>query len=211
MFVKSTMIPKARTIHASAEDSLLTVLEKLEKHKIDGIPVLKGKAYIGMITRYNLYEHFFQSNIDKEEFLKIRKAEEIAVNRDVFLEGDEIFEKTLLRLKDFPLIAVVGEDKEYLGVVTRYDVLEQFQSAFGMNKKGVRIAFTSVETEGRIARLTELAKQFHEDIISLVTFDETESMVRRIVMKIEKKDNIKRFIERIEKSGFRVLDIHEDE
>jgi signal-transduction protein with cAMP-binding, CBS, and nucleotidyltransferase domain len=164
-----------------------------------------------MITRYNLYEHFFQSNVDKEEFLKIRKAEEIAVNRDVFLEGDEIFEKTLLRLKDFPLIAVVGEDKEYLGIVTRYDVLEQFQSAFGMNKKGVRIAFTSVETEGRIARLTELAKQFHEDIISLVTFDETESMVRRIVMKIEKKDNIKRFIERIEKSGFRVLDIHEDE
>ncbi|UAL50847.1 MULTISPECIES: CBS domain-containing protein [Metabacillus] len=211
MFVKSTMIPKARTIHASAEDSLLTVLEKLEKHKIDGIPVLKGTAYIGMITRYNLYEHFFQSNADKEEFLKIRKAEEIAVNRDVFLEGDEIFEKTLLRLKDFPLIAVVGEDKEYLGIVTRYDVLEQFQSAFGMNKKGVRIAFTSVETEGRIARLTELAKQFHEDIISLVTFDETESMVRRIVMKIEKKDNIKRFIERIEKSGFRVLDIHEDE
>ncbi|MDR0138567.1 CBS domain-containing protein [Metabacillus idriensis] len=211
MFVKSTMIPKARTIHAAAEDSLYTVLEKLEKHKIDGIPVLKGTAYIGMITRYHLYEHFFESNVQKDEYLKNKKAEEIAVNRDVFLEGDEIFEKTLLRLKDFPLIAVVGEEKEYLGIVTRYDVLEQFQSAFGMNKKGVRIAFTSVETEGRIARLTELARQFHEDIISLVTFDETESMVRRMVMKIEKKDNVSRFIERIEKSGFRVLDVHEDE
>ncbi|WP_191565314.1 CBS domain-containing protein [Metabacillus idriensis] len=211
MFVKSTMIPKGRTFHAEAEDSLLKVLEKLETHKIDGIPVLKGTSYIGVITRYHLYEQYFHSNVQKELFLKNTAAEEIAIHGDVFLEGEEIFEKTLLKLKDFPLIAVVGKEKEFLGVVTRYDVLEQFQSAFGMNKKGVRIAFTSVETEGRIARLTELAKQFHEEIISLVTFDETEQMVRRIVMKIEKKDNIQRFIERIEKAGFRVLDIHEDE
>ncbi|MGP1908248.1 CBS domain-containing protein [Metabacillus sp. JX24] len=211
MFVKSTMIPKNRTVHAEAGDSLKTVLEKLEHHKIDGVPVLKGAAYIGIVTRFHLYEEFFQSELKKEAFLTEKKAEDIAVHTDVYLEGEEIFENTLLQLKDYPLIAVVGEGKEFLGIVTRYDVLEQFQSAFGMNKKGVRIAFTSVETEGRIARLTELARQFHEDIISLVTFDETESMVRRIVMKIEKKDNIDRFIERIEKAGFRILDIHEDE
>jgi CBS domain-containing protein len=205
------MIPKNRTVHAEAGDSLKTVLEKLEHHKIDGVPVLNGAAYIGIVTRFHLYEEFFQSELKKETFLSEKKAADIAVHTDVYLEGEEIFENTLLQLKDYPLIAVVGEEKEFLGIVTRYDVLEQFQSAFGMNKKGVRIAFTSVETEGRIARLTELARQFHEDIISLVTFDETESMVRRMVMKIEKKDNIKRFVERIEKAGFRILDIHEDE
>jgi hypothetical protein len=92
----------------------------------------------------------------------------------------------LLDLKDFPLLAVVGPNHNFLGITTRSDVLSSFQSAFGVNRPGVRIAFTSVETEGRIARLSEIAHQFHEHIISLVTFDETDRLVRRIVMKIEK-------------------------
>jgi hypothetical protein len=69
--------------------------------------------------------------------------------------------------------------------------------------------FPSLE-EGRIARLSEIAHQFHEHIISLVTFDETDKLVRRIVMKIEKKDNIDRFTKKLEEHGFRILSIQED-
>jgi CBS-domain-containing membrane protein len=109
-----------------------------------------------------------------------------------------------------PIIAVVDDHLNYLGVVTRSDVLEQFQSAFGLNRPGVRIAFTSVETEGRIARLAEIAKHYHEKIISLATFDESDKLVRRIVMKIEKNNNIEKFVKKLESAGFRVLDIFED-
>lgn len=94
--------------------------------------------------------------------------------------------------------------------MTRSDVLGQFESAFGVHREGVRIAFTSVETEGRIARLADIAHQFHEHIISLVTLDETDKLVCRIVMKVEKKNNLTRFINKLEESGFRILDIHED-
>lgn len=62
----------------------------------------------------------------------------------------------------------------------------------------------------RIARLAEIAHYFHEHIISLVTFDETDKLVRRIVMKVEKNNNLDKFISKLEKSGFRVLDITED-
>ena len=82
---------------------------------------------------------------------------------------------------------------------------------FGVNRPGVRIAFTSVETEGRIARLSEIAHQFHEHIISLVTFDETDKLVRRIVMKVEKKNNIDKFTKKLEEHGFRILSIQEDQ
>jgi signal-transduction protein with cAMP-binding, CBS, and nucleotidyltransferase domain len=108
------------------------------------------------------------------------------------------------------LLAVVSSERKFLGVVTRSDVLSTFQSAFGVNRPGVRIAFTSVETEGRIARLSEIAHHFHEHIISLVTFDETDKLVRRIVMKVEKKDNIDRFTKKLEEQGFRILSIQED-
>ena len=74
---------------------------------------------------------------------------------------------------------------------------------------GVRIALTTVETKGRIARLTEIARQYQQQIISLVTFDETDKLLRRIVIKVAKAPNIDKFINKLEESGFRVLHIDE--
>jgi CBS domain-containing protein len=211
MFVKSIMIPKAHVHMVQSNEPLKAAIEKMETHRIDGLPVINQEKYDGILTRYRIYEVFFASGMEKEEYLNNIRASDICTHKDVFLQGDEIFEKTLLMLKDFPLLAVVNDKREFQGVVTRYDVLEQFQSAFGMKKRGVSIAFASVEVEGRIALLADIAKHFHEHIISLVTFDETDKLVRRIVMKVEKKDNIDKFVEKMEESGFRILYIREDE
>ena len=210
MFVKNIMIPKHECFITQPDVPLKDALELLEKHQIDGLPVLMGNKYVGVVTRFNIYEGFFKSGKQKDDYLTSTVVGDIASHEDQFLLGGELFEKTLLDLKDFPLLAVVDKGKAFLGVVTRSDCLTSFESAFGVNRPGVRIAFTSVETEGRIARLSEIAHQFHEHIISLVTFDETDKLVRRIVMKIEKKNNIDRFTKKLEEHGFRILDIHED-
>ncbi|WP_174734042.1 HPP family protein [Mesobacillus harenae] len=210
MFVKSIMIPNYSCVKVEYNETLQEALERLEAHQIDGMPVLKADQYAGVVTRNAIYEQFFKSGQNQEEFLKNTQAQDVAVYQEKYLQGNEIFESTLIELKDFPLLAVVDENRVFKGVVTRSDVLDQFQSAFGMNRKGVRIAFTSIELEGRIARLSEIAHHFHEHIISLVTFDETDKLVRRIVMKIEKKDNINKFVQKLEDSGFRILDIYED-
>lgn len=207
--MKSIMIPKYKCITAQVEDSLQDVLEKLDGNEIDGVPVLDGDKYAGVVTRFGIYREFFKNDQEKGDFLKEKVAGDILCLQDQILHGIEFFESTLVKLKDIPLLAVVDENGKFQGVVTRSDVLDQFQSAFGVHREGVRIAFTSVETAGRIARLADIAHQFHEDIISLVTFDETDKLVRRIVMKIEKKENIAKFIKKLEDSGFRVLDIHE--
>lgn len=209
MFVKSIMIPKYKCVTAKIDETLGSVLEKLDQNEIDGVPVLDGDKYTGVVTRNGIYHDFFIKGTAKEDFLKNTFAKEVVTLEDHFLHGSEMFETTLVKLKDIPLLAVVDEYGKFQGAVTRSDVLDQFQSAFGVHREGVRIAFTSVETEGRIARLADIAHQFHEHIISLVTFDETDKLVRRIVMKIEKKDNIDKFVKKLEESGFRVLDIHE--
>ncbi len=205
------MIPKHECFTVQAEVTLKDALALLETHQIDGLPVINADKYIGVVTRYNIYEGFFHSGKQRDEYLSLTNVSDIVSHEEKFLLGGEVFEKTLLDLKDFPLLAVVDSNKTFLGVVTRSDVISSFESAFGMNRPGVRIAFTSVETEGRIARLSEIAHQFHEHIISLVTFDETDKLVRRIVMKIEKKDNIDRFTKKLEEHGFRILSIQEDE
>lgn len=210
MFVKNMMIPKHACVTVQEDTTLSVALEQLETHQIDGVPVLQGEKYIGVATRFKIYENYFLSGKQKDEYLNSATVKDIATHQEKYLLGEEVFEKTLLDLKDFPLLAVVDSNRKFLGVVTRSDVLSTFQSAFGVNRPGVRIAFTSVETEGRIARLSEIAHHFHEHIISLVTFDETDKLVRRIVMKVEKKDNIDRFTKKLEEQGFRILSIQED-
>jgi CBS domain-containing protein len=210
VFVKNMMIPNHNSVTVQEDTNLAIALEQLEKNEIDGVPVLQGEKYIGVATRFKIYEKFFLSGRQKDEFLSSTTVKDIATHQDKYLLGEEVFEKTLLDLKDFPLLAVIDSNRKFLGVVTRSDVLSTFQSAFGVNRPGVRIAFTSVETEGRIARLSEIAHHFHEHIISLVTFDETDKLVRRIVMKVEKKDNIDRFTKKLEEQGFRILSIQED-
>jgi len=204
------MIPGHACVTVQEDTTVAVALEQLETHQIDGLPVLQGEKYVGVVTRYNIYANYFSSGKQKDEYLSTITVKEIATHQEKYLLGEEVFEKTLLDLKDFPLLAVVDLNRKFLGVVTRSDVLSTFQSAFGVNRPGVRIAFTSVETEGRIARLSEIAHHFHEHIISLVTFDETDKLVRRIVMKVEKKDNIDRFTKKLEEQGFRILSIQED-
>ncbi|TFE00434.1 HPP family protein [Jeotgalibacillus sp. R-1-5s-1] len=211
MFTKSAMVPAAKSFTVQVDDSVKKVIDLLEEKEIDALPVLEGVYYRGVVTRYHIYKAFFESALSKDDFYQNTTAGDVLTHENTYLKGDEIFETTLYELNDFPLISVADENKVFKGIVTRYDVFNQFQSAFGMHKKGVRIAFTSVETEGRISRLAELIQQFHESVISLVTFDETDKLVRRIVLKLEKKDNIDKFIQKLEKSGFRVLDIKEDD
>ncbi|MDF2946981.1 MAG: hypothetical protein K0S51_1660 [Bacillales bacterium] len=211
MFVNSIMIPKNKSHYLVSDQKIGEALKILEELDLDSLPVINEDKYDGIVTRYRIYKYLFENDaLPKEQILNSVEVSEIAAYKDIFLNGDEVFEKTLVVLKDFPAVAVVEDDGTFTGVVTRFDVLEQFRSVFGMNKPGVRIAFTSVEAEGRIAKLAEVTKNFHENIISITTFDETDKLVRRIVLKVEKAANIKQFIKKLENEGFRILSIYED-
>lgn len=209
MFVKSVMVKKEKCFTVKPDDTVEAGFKLLEKHGIDALPVIDGTKFMGMFTWYHTSQAFFRSGKSKEEFVKETKVQDVAVNQNVSLQIDDVFEKAIVELNDFPIIAVV-DGNEFLGIVTRYDVMTQLESAFGMKQEGTRITFTSVESEGRIGRLGDIIEKYKESVISLVTFDETDKLVRRIVLKIKKKDNLERFLKELEKSGFRVMDIAED-
>lgn len=209
MFAKSVMIPKEKCITLQTSDSIPEALEILEKNQIDAIPVLENGQYKGILNRYIAYRAFYYSGLSKEEFLQKTLLVDVLTKEDTFLSMEDVFEKSLIELNDFPIIAVVEEGK-FLGLVTRYDMMHQFRSAFGMNRPGIRITFSSSESEGRISKLGDVIQKFHESVISLVTFDETDKLLRRIVLKIEKRDNVQKFLKELDRAGFRVLHMEED-
>ncbi|MBD7945167.1 MULTISPECIES: CBS domain-containing protein [Psychrobacillus] len=210
MFVKSVMIPKEKCLTIKGNASVLDALNELEAKDIDALPIIEDGKYKGMFNKYLLYKAFFYSNTDKDTFLKQTKVSDVVTREDTFVQTSDVFEQAFMKLYDFPILAVV-EDEKFLGIVTRYDTIHQFKSAFGMNTKGTRIAFTSVESEGRILKMSDILHKYHTSVISLVTFDETDKLVRRIVLKIDNEQKLDRIIQDLEKSGFRVLHIDKDE
>lgn len=210
MFVKSVMIPKEKCITVQVTATVSSVLRELEEKEMDALPILDNGKYVGMFNKYLLYKAYFYSNLDKEAFMEQTKVTDIMTNEDIFVRYEDVFENAMIKLHDFPVLAVV-EDGKFLGLVTRYDAVEQFKSAFGMNSKGTRITFTSVESEGRIQKMTDVLHKYHASVISIVTFDETDKLFRRIVLKIENDSKIDRILADLEKSGFRVLHIDKEE
>lgn len=212
MYLTNIMIPKEKCYIANPKDTIHSALDKLEHHGIDGLPVVADGKYIGMITRYSIFRHYFfkKENVSRDEFIESTKIEEILTLDLHSLNANHVVEESLLNLQDFPILAVVNDDKDFLGIVTRYDVMEQFKSAFGMKQKGIRIAITSVEAEGRIKRLSIIIAKFKLNTISFVTFDETDKMYRRMIIKVEKTNNLEKFIKYLGKNGFKVLDVSEE-
>lgn len=209
MFVKSMMKPPHECLTVQMGADLKSVISLLEQHDIQAVPVLDGSFFIGMLSKEIIYKRYFESDQPKEVYLTESSAGDLVEKEDLYIKEDEVFERTLPVFTGYSVIAVVSEDKKFLGLVTRADVLEQFESAFGVKRKGIRIAFTSEESEGRIERLGDILKQYHENVISLATFDETDKLARRIVLKVDPNDNIDKFTKKLEKTGFRVLDIKE--
>ncbi|RXK19292.1 HPP family protein [Macrococcus sp. DPC7161] len=212
MYLKSIMIPKEKSYVANPDDTIKSVLDKLEHHGIDGIPVVESGKYLGTATRYSIFRHFFfkKEATTRDEFIENTKVKDIIALDHYSVKDDTFFEESLLTLQDFPILSIINDREEFLGIVTRYDVMEQFKSAFGMNKKGVRIAITSIEAEGRIMRLSKALSKFKLNAISFVTFDETDKMHRRMIVKVEDNKNIKKFTKYLKNHGFKVLDIQED-
>ncbi|UXV30862.1 CBS domain-containing protein [Mammaliicoccus sciuri] len=212
MYLSNIMIPKEKCYIANPKDTIHSALDKLEHHGIDGLPVVSDGKYVGMITRYSIFRHYFfkKENVSRDEFIENTKIEEILTLDLHSLHANQVVEESLLNLQDFPILAVVNNEKDFLGILTRYDVMEQFKSAFGMKQKGIRIAITSVEAEGRIKRLSSIIAKFKLNTISFVTFDETDKMYRRMIIKVEKTNNLEKFIKYLGKNGFKVLDVSEE-
>ncbi|TDM04285.1 CBS domain-containing protein [Macrococcus carouselicus] len=214
MYLKTIMIPKEKCYIANPNDTVKSVIDKLEHHGIDGMPVVSDGVYHGTATRFHIFRHFFfkKNPQTRDEFIETTKIKDILTVDEFSVKDDSLFEESFLSLQDFPILSIINDHHEFLGVVTRYDVMEQFKSAFGMNRAGTRIAITSIDAEGRIKRLAQALQKYKLNAISFVTFDETDKMHRRMIVKIEDRDQnaILKFTKYLSKNGFKVLDIQQD-
>lgn len=119
------LTPKDEVAHIEADDTLRQVLEKMEHHGYTAIPLLsKNGKYIGTVTEGDLLWYLKDHNFpDLKELEDIsittisRHRDNKAVNVHETVEG--LFDKMVNQ----NFVPVVDDDKVFIGIVTRKDVL----------------------------------------------------------------------------------------
>jgi predicted transcriptional regulator len=207
MLAKNRMLAKHQVISIQSTQSVEDALNLFLDKQIDSVPILTGNKYIGMISQAEIYRRCFYSELPKEEFINQTKVGELATHQTICVKEDELFESTINSLKKYPSIAVVDDEKNFIGLVSRFDVIEMFQEVMGKDCQGIRISMTCMEKEGQLARMLDQFHHYHVNIISLVTFDSKDHLLRRIVVKIENHQNIDKIIKKLEETGLRILNI----
>ncbi|PEJ53746.1 MULTISPECIES: HPP family protein [unclassified Bacillus (in: firmicutes)] len=207
MLAKHRMLQNHQVITVQSNDPVDRAMNLLLEKQIDSVPVLSGNKYVGMISQAEIFRSCFYSELSKEEYIRNIKIGEIATHQTICVKAEEPFEDTMHSLKKYPSIAVVDDERNFVGLVIRYDVIEIFQEVLGKDCPGIRISMTSMEQEGQLARLLDYLHHFKINVISLVTFDSKDQLLRRIVLKIEANKNIDKILSKFEELGLRIVSV----
>jgi Predicted transcriptional regulator with C-terminal CBS domains len=206
MLVKALMLPKEQLIVANPNDSLKVALKKIEDNNFLSIPVADGKTFVGAISKEKIFEEYFKGNFDdKESFLESTRVKGIFCGIIPRVDPGDPVERASRVLETFgiPFVAVVDEKDEFHGIVTHYAIFHAFGEIFGINE-GRRIAVTTYDVPGQLARLTDIVTKSGGDIISLAVLNPNVKLdVKEIVLRV-RVINYELLLGKIKDAGFKV-------
>lgn len=121
------LTPKEEVAHVMESDNLRQVLETMEKHGFTALPMLSKKGkYRGTITEGDLLWYLKERDFPDMSELEEVSITEVQRHRDnkavnVHEKVEDLFEK----VANQNFVPVVDDDKIFIGIVTRKDVLLQ--------------------------------------------------------------------------------------
>lgn len=133
------LTPKSDVAYVEEDDSLRQVLEKMEHHGYAAVPLLSCEGrYIGTITEGDVLW-----KLKKEGFPELHDMEDISVmemirnrdNKPVHVNVD--MEGLLDKVMHQNFVPVVDDDKVFIGIVTRKDVIQYLMDELKKKKAAV--------------------------------------------------------------------------
>jgi hypothetical protein len=101
-------------------------------------------------------------------------------------------------------IVVYNSKDQFIGILTRRNLLEAMANALGIDKRGVRVEVVVNDTQGRLAALTKVLAKSGYNIMSIFMLDPNVMDLQKILLRLDTKDE-KRVVNLLNASGFKVL------
>ena len=202
MLIKNIMIPRKDLTTLTITNTAREALDVINSKALLSLPVVNGKELVGIISKRYILEEFFNGTEDKDTFLE-RPISDFMKMKIPSLSADDLVEEPvkLLCNNNIQFIPVTDENDYFVGIVTHKAVFSAFKNALGIGH--TRLAITTTDIKGRLAKLTELIAKKNANIISIVQIDPEVMNLKEIILRID-VDNIHTLIKALNENGFTV-------
>ncbi|WP_081792131.1 CBS domain-containing protein [Caldalkalibacillus mannanilyticus] len=199
------MIPISSLSLSKENDTIGDTLKTMKDGSFKTLPVVdESNHFIGVINASDLYEAFFLQSVSKEAFLTseirpfVKKGIKVIHKNTDFLQVILQMEKM-----DIHFLPCVDDYNRFLGIISRNNIFQAFESAFGYNQDGYLIEVITIDAKGQLAKLAQIITETNSNIISILQFDLTVAGLERIIVKVQSID-IDKLLNEISDAGFRI-------
>ncbi len=202
MLIKNIMIPKDQLTILNTSNTAEEALHVISSQNLLSLPVIEGKELVGIISKRYILEEFFNSDGNKETFLK-RPISDFMKTKIPSLPADALVEEPVKFLcsNNIQFIPVNDNNGNFVGIVTHKAIFSTFKNALGIGH--TRLAITTTDIKGRLARLTELISKQDANIISIIQIDPEVMNLKELIIRVD-VDNIHKLIKSLNENGFTV-------
>ncbi|SES92777.1 CBS domain-containing protein [Oceanobacillus limi] len=205
MLVKNDYVNKQDVVFVKENDSMKDVMDKLEESGYRCIPVLDENEmkYVGNIYKVDLLEYEIDHSL-------VGNLEELITDREEsFVKEDDPFFKVFSSIKKLPFLAVVGESKEFLGILTNGNVIQVLENAWGVHNGSYSLTVGTIEYAGALQKMLKVINK-HCNVQSIISLNNNSKYVRRVCVVLPKEvdEKLAKKIEAdLDKNNFTVTDI----
>lgn len=122
------LTPKNEVAYIFEDESLRQALEKMEYHKYSAVPVINRRGkYVGTITEGDMLwgiKNKFNLSLKEAEQVTVAALDRRSDNRPVYADSnmEDLIDKALNQ----NFVPVVDDQKNFIGIITRKDVIRYF-------------------------------------------------------------------------------------
>ncbi|NJL12165.1 MAG: CBS domain-containing protein [Microscillaceae bacterium] len=179
-------------------DSVRKATQWMEELRVHQLPVIENEQYCGLVSE----EAIFQIN---EENAFVRDLELVGSNVYVFYHQHFYEILRLAALHNLQVIAVIGEEGNFLGVVTVNDTINAFAEFSFMQESGGILVLLVNLRDYSLTEISRLVESNNARILSThINYDRDDPSKMRITLKIDKND-LNRITATFERFNYQVI------
>lgn len=199
------MIQVGKLELAKEDDSIEVTLKRMKEGSFKTLPVVdEADHFVGVIHESSLYEAYFYNEVNKSDFIQAEIRPLVKKNIEAIHKNTDFLQVILSMEKmDIHFLPCIDDEQRFLGIVTRNNIFQAFESAFGYNEDGYLIEVVTIDAKGQLARLAKTISSTNSNIVSTIHFDLSVANLERVFVKVQ-TDNIDKVLEKITDEGFRV-------
>ncbi|NND33618.1 MAG: CBS domain-containing protein [Saprospiraceae bacterium] len=193
----SYSIPVLKTSTKGAD-----ALELMSDHYVQHLPIVNSEQLLGLISEEDVLEHDSEESIGSYQ-LSLQQAQ--------VHESTHIFDvMSQLAHAKLSLIPVVGDQEEFLGVISLQDLINYFASSFSFGEAGGIIVLEMSKPDYALSEISRVVEA--EGVAILSTFISATLEDNRIYVHIKiNKLEIQRVTAALERYGYDVHAMYSDD